>query len=336
VGHLQPAGERREAGVTLSVLAVPRLQNKAEATLDMAARIVRLFTAEFGPCPYREVQLVLLEAAKPGGHSPPGLMLLAQRPVALGPLSINDPANFSDQPGFFLAHELAHQWWGDGVASASYHDRWISEAVAHYAAALWIRHSRGEDAFRTVMREMEKWALDMNDAGAVSLGYRAGHLDGDPKIYRAVVYDKGACVLNTFRRLMGEEAFRSGLTRFQDRYRFAKAGTPQIREALEEASGRDLAPYFEAWIYGTSIPVLSLSSRTQPAPDGGYRTAVHVDALELPGPVPIEITLEREAGRETRIETLSPEGSAWEIDTGYEPRRLRVNEDAGLLARVRE
>jgi hypothetical protein len=336
VGQFAAAGERRESGVTLTALATPRLKGTAASSLDMATRIVRLFTEQFGPCPYHDIQLVLFEAAKPGGHSPPGLTLLAERPLVLGVLHSDDPANFADQPGFFLAHELAHQWWGDGVATASYHDRWISEAAAHYAAALWIRHSRGEDEFRNVMREMERWALDLNDAGAISLGYRVGHLDGDPKLYRAVVYDKGACVLNTLRRLLGDDAFRRGLTRFQERYRFAKAGTPQMRQSLEEAGGRDLTPYFEAWIYGTSVPVLSLSSHTQPAAEGGFRTALRVSAQELPGPVPIEIRLERESGHESRIETLTPEGGSWEFETVYEPRRLRVNQDAGLLARVRE
>jgi aminopeptidase N len=336
VGDLTVGGERRESDVTLTALTVPRLKGTAESSLEMAARIVRLFTEHFGPCPYREIQLVLFEAAKPGGHSPPGLTLLAHRPVALGPLSSDDPANFSDQPGFFLAHEIAHQWWGDGVAAASYHDRWISEAAAHYAAALWIRHSRGEEEFRSVMREMERWALSMNEAGAISLGYRVGHLDGDPKLYRAVVYDKGACVLNTLRRLLGDEAFHRGLTRFQAGHRFAKAGTPHLRKALEEAGGRDLGPYFEAWIYGTSVPVLSLSTHTQPSPSGGFRTALRVEAQELPGPVPLEIRLEKETGHESRVEMLTPPGGSWEFDTVYAPRRLRVNDDAGLLARIRD
>jgi aminopeptidase N len=326
-------GQKRESGVSLTAYTVPLLKADAEETLEMAARIVRLFTEEFGPCPYSDIGLVLIEAAKPGGHSPPGMVLLARRPVVLGSVISNDPANFSDQPGFFLAHELAHQWWGDGVAPASYHDRWISEAVAHYAAALWIRHSRGEDVFRRVMREMERWALDKNEAGPVSLGHRVGHLDGDAQLYRAVVYDKGACVLNMFRLLLGDSAFRHGLTDFQQHFRFLKAGTPDLRRALEEASGLDLAPYFEAWIYGTAVSSLSLAARPQTS-GAGYRTALDIKARQLPGRIPVGVTLEGDGGRDTRVVNVPPEGGHWDIDTAFLPRKVRLNDDAGLLARI--
>ena len=66
-------------------------------------------------------------------------------PVLAGERLPEDPANFSNMPDFFLAHELAHQWWGQGVAPASYREQWLSEAWAQYSAALWVRHRKGEE-----------------------------------------------------------------------------------------------------------------------------------------------------------------------------------------------
>jgi aminopeptidase N len=235
-------------------------------------------------------------------------------------------------PGFFLAHELAHQWWGDGVAGQSYHDRWISEGTAQYAAALWVLRSRGVDAFQDIMRDMADWALRKTEAGPLALGHRIGHLDDDSKLFRAVVYDKGAWVLHMLRGIIGEAAFRAGLVAFQAEHRFQKAGTSDLRRALEKAGGRDLAPYFETWVYRTELPQLSLD-RTQDVVANGFRTTVRVKVRDLPGPVPLQITLRLRDGTQTHIETLTPEGGRWEYVTAAPPRKVEINEDLGLLAR---
>ena len=332
VGRLLEAGRIEESGVTLTAFANARLKNDARSMLEMAGRILRVLVEEFGPSPYDTLQLVLMEAANPGGHSPPGLVLLVRRPLALRAV-YDDPANFVEVPGFFLAHELAHQWWGDGVAGRSYHDRWISEGTAQYAAALWVRRSRGLGEFREVMRDMADWALRKTSAGPLDLGHRVGHLDEDPKLFRAVVYDKGAWVLHMLSGIVGQSAFREGLIAYQRVPRFGKAATTDLRASLEAASGLDLARYFEAWVYGTELPTLSLA-RHQEAVPGGFRTTVTVTARDLPAAVPLQVTL-RLVGDDvqTHAETLGPEGGRWEYVTSAPPRKVEINDDLGLLAR---
>jgi len=323
-----------EAGVTLTAFSTARLKNDARAMLEMAGRVLRMLVGEFGPSPYGALHLVLMEAANPGGHSPPGLVLLVRRPLALRAV-YDDPANFVEVPGFFLAHELAHQWWGDGVSGRSYHDRWISEATAQYAAALWVRHSRGLAEFQDVMRDMADWALRKTEAGPLVLGHRIGHLQEDPKLFRAVVYDKGAWVLHMLRGIVGADAFREGLMAFQTNHRFAKADTADLRAALEAAGGRDLDAYFETWVYRTALPTLSLVHHHDVVA-GGFRTTVIVKARDLPGPVPLQVTLRFLEGAETHVETLLPEGGRWEYVTSAPPRKVEINDDLGLLARRRD
>ena len=256
------------------------------------------------------------------------------RPPVLRARSLpDDPSNFSDLAGFFLAHEAAHQWWGQGTAPANYRERWLSEAWAQYSAALWLRERLGEGAFRSMMDRMARWALRYDAAGPIHLGQRLGHLKQDPRLFRAVVYDKGAWVLHMLRGVVGDEAFFAGARAFLERFRYAKAGTEDLRAALEEASGRDLRPYFESWIYGTGLPVLRWSARTERAA-GGFRTTFEVRPQGLPGPLPLQLAAARTGGREARTVLLGAAGGSWTIDTGQEPRRVTLNDDRGMLARV--
>ena len=77
----------------------------------------------------------------------------------------NDPAAFDRFPDFFLAHELAHQWWGQAVGWRNYHEQWLSEGFAQYFAALYAQHQRGDGVFAGVLRQMRRWAMSESDQG---------------------------------------------------------------------------------------------------------------------------------------------------------------------------
>jgi aminopeptidase N len=207
--------------------------------------------------------------------------------------------------------------------------------MAHYAAALWIRNTLGEDRFREVMGRMARWALRETGEGPLSLGHRLGHLQGDPQVYRAVVYDKGAWVLHMLKAMTGDAAFASALAAVQREHRFGKAGAAQLRAALESASGLDLKPFFAQWVEGTAIPDLQVTRRTAPA-GAGYETAVTVTGRNVPVAMPLEVAVVHAGGREAKRVLLPPEGGTFTIGTAGRPRRVEVNADGGLLARVKE
>ncbi|HSD28797.1 MAG TPA: M1 family aminopeptidase [Vicinamibacteria bacterium] len=335
VGRLADVGLRQEGEQAVRGYSGPRTRGETLAQMQAVQEMLAFYAEKFGPSPYPMLGLVVSEGETPGGHSPPGLVYLQRRPPVLSTRSLpDDPANFSDLPGFFLAHETAHQWWGQGTAPANYRERWLSEAWAQYAAALWLRERVGEGAFRSMMDRMARWALRHDDAGPIHLGQRLGHLKEDPRVFRAIVYDKGAWVLHMLRGLVGDQAFFAGARAFLERHRYAKAGTEDLRAALEEASGRDLRPYFESWIYATGLPTLVWSSRTDRLA-GGIRTTVEVRPQGLPGPLPLHLELTWSGGHEVLSVLLDAAGGSWTIDTAQEPRRVTLNEDRGLLARIR-
>jgi Peptidase family M1 domain len=335
VGRLVPSSQPQAGPPALTAWSTRRLRSEAAPTLATAQEVVTFFAQEFGPCPYSFINLVLTENLTPGGHSPPGLVLVQRRPALSQHQLRDDPANFSDIPGFFLAHELAHQWWGQGVAPKNYRQRWLSEGAAQYAAALWVRKSRGEAAFRGVLKRFAGWAFRNALAGPIDLSYRVGHLRNDPQAYRAVVYDKGAYVLHMLRGLVGDEPFRRALTAFQAGHRYQKAGTEELRVALEEASGKDLRPYFREWVRGTSVPELRLQYRTEPA-GNAFRTTVRVEAAGLPGPVPLLVSLVGLRGRAEHPVVLGREGGVFTLESSERVDRVEINADRGLFARVKE
>ena len=334
VGRLADVGLRQEGEQAVRGFAGPRTRSQTLAEMQAVQDMLAFYERKFGPSPFPRLSLVVAEGETPAGHSPPGLLYLQIRPPVLRGRSLpDDPSNFSDLPGFFLAHEAAHQWWGQGTAPANNRERWLSEAWAQYGAALWLRERLGEDAFRSMMDRMAGWALRFDAAGPIHLGQRLGHLKDDPRIFRAVVYDKGAWVLHMLRGLVGDEAFFGGARAFLERHRYAKAGTEDFRAALEASSGRDLRPYFDRWIYDTGLPSLLWSASTSRTP-AGFRSTFEVRPQGLPGPLPLELAATTADGVEKRPVVLDAAGGSWTIDTRTEPRRLLVNDDRGLLARI--
>ena len=256
-----PVGGRNT--MQLHVDANRRQEARSRDTLVTAAEILRVYADLLNDAPYGALTLAMVEDEFPGGHAPGYFAMINNPPPVTSHSWRNDPAAFQGFPEFFLAHEIAHQWFGQAVGWKNYHEQWLSEGFAQYLAALYAQERRGDNVFRDLLRQFRRWSLSDSDQGPVYLGYRLGHIKGDSRVFRALVYNKGAGVLHMLRRLVGDEAFFSGLRRFYADNRFKKAGTDDLRVAMEAASKRDLNRFFERWIYDNEIPRLRFSSAVE-------------------------------------------------------------------------
>jgi hypothetical protein len=268
VRHGAPAAVS-DGVLRLDMSANPRQEARGKNFQERAASMFQFFSALAGDTPYPSFTLAVTESELPGGHSPAYFAVLSQPPVQSTLSWRNDPVNFDGYPSFFLAHEIAHQWWGQAVGWKNYHEQWISEGFAQYFAAMYAMEERGPDTYISVLRQMRRWAVAHSDQGPISLGYRLGHIRGDSRAFRAVVYNKSAIVLDMLRRLVGDTAFFRGLRRFYFESRFKKAGTDDVRKAFEAESGEELDRFFDGWIFSSDLPAISVQRQIVTGGNGG-------------------------------------------------------------------
>ena len=250
------------AAVSLDVVATPRMTAKGRQLLPRAQSILRFYGATIGEAPYPAFTLAAVDDNLPGGHSPAYFAVLHQ-PLPTTPYSWSaDPVAFDNEyPAFYLAHEIAHQWWGQAVGWKNYHEQWISEGLAQYLAVLYAEADRGPELLRALIADMRESTAPVLRQGPISLGYRLGHIRGEGAVFRAIVYNKTAVVLHMLRRLMGDEPFFAALRQFYQSWRFRKAGTDDFRATFEAHSPVPLTRFIDRWVLGASIPRVRVSGR---------------------------------------------------------------------------
>ncbi len=155
------------------------------------------------------------------------------------------------------AHELAHQWWGDMVTCATWHDIWLNEGFATYSEALWFENRSGEPD-----------AAALEEAMAVR---RPEELDGsvyvwdDSDVFRIFSgnysYRKGGWVLHMLRGVVGTETFFDILAAYRQRFANLTATTADFAEVASEVSGAGLGWFFDEWVYGGGAPAYEFGRR---------------------------------------------------------------------------
>lgn len=177
--------------------------------------------------------------AKTIGQEHAGFALLSE---AHGRRVLADPA---DQA--LIAHEAAHQWWGNAVTCANWNHFWLNEGFANFMAAAYLQHRIGEAAYA---QQVEGWRTRLARLRAEGKDKPLVFPDwnqpsGDD---RAVVYQKGAYVLYLLREQLGERAFWAGIRAYTRSHIGQPVLTTDFQRAMERASGRDLSAFFAEWV----------------------------------------------------------------------------------------
>ena len=152
-----------------------------------------------------------------------------------------------------VIHEIAHQWFGNAVTESDWNDVWLSEGFATYFTLLFIEHAYGRDEFVSGLRDSRRTVLDFC---ANTPDYRVVHenLSDMAQLSNSMTYQKGSWVLHMLRHRMGDDRFWTGIQDYYHRCKDKNASTTDFRLAMERASGLDLAPYFQQWLYRGGVP----------------------------------------------------------------------------------
>ena len=324
--------------LTIDAQGSPKSIEEIEPIITQTADIASFYASLLGDIPYPTLTVALTDSRLPGGHSPAYFAVMNHelpRPPGIMVSWRTDPVSFSSYPSFFLAHEIAHQWWGQAVGWKNYHEQWLSEGLAQYFAALYAEQEEGPKAFTDIIRQMRRWAMRNSDKGPVYLGYRLGHLKAETRVFRALVYNKGAMVLHMLRGLVGDDAFFAGLRRFYHQWRFQRAGTDALQLAFEIESGRSLGRFFDRWIHDTALPELQFSSDTETTANGEEIVLRFEQLTERLFDLPVRVDLAYRSGEEdTVVVPVRDRVTEVRVPARGRLRRVGVNRDGMALATI--
>lgn len=198
-----------------------------------------------------------------------------------------------------VAHETAHQWFGDAVTEGRWADLWLSEGFATYFDYLWTEHTDGVAAFRT------RLATSRNTVLRDSVAQRRPVLDTLQtdlmKLINRNSYHKGGWVLHQLRRQVGDSAFFRGLRLYYRAHRHGNALTADVRRAVEQASGQRLGWFFEQWLRRPGTPNLQVRWQQQ-----GRRLTLEVQQSGQPYRLPLSFDALDAAGHPARYTVQVP------------------------------
>jgi len=158
-----------------------------------------------------------------------------------------------------IAHELAHQWFGDKITCGSWQDIWLNEGFATYLAALIIEELDGEASFKSWRSDKVSFVTSAPDG---SVYVPAQDTLSVSRVFNSrLSYNKGALVLHMLRKKLGDALFYESLQDYliHPELAFNYAKTPDLQAVMENTSGEDLTEFFNDWVYGEGYPSYHLS-----------------------------------------------------------------------------
>ena len=154
-----------------------------------------------------------------------------------------------------IAHELAHQWWGDLVTCRHWSEGWLNEGFATYSEIIWLEKDAGQDAADYARLE-QMVAYQIEDGRDYRRPIVETRYRYPSDVFDRHLYEKGAIVLHMLRAYLGDAAWRRSLKRYVTRHAFGPVETSDLRRACEEETGHNLTWFFDQWVDAAGHPEL--------------------------------------------------------------------------------
>lgn len=226
IDQLRFTSEPGPRGITIRNAIPEGMTDAAVQDFAPQAEMLGFFSTIFGPYPFDAYGAVL--APDLGG-----LAIETQTLSLFDERSIDGTGRAEST----IAHELAHQWFGDSVSVASWRDIWLNEGFATYAEWLWSEHAHATTAAAIAADVSSRSGLDVNLSDP-----------GLEQLFAPAVYQKGALALQALRETLGDDAFFRVLSSYATRYRGANASIADFEAEAQQVSGVDLTDFFAAWL----------------------------------------------------------------------------------------
>lgn len=289
----------------------------ARQELPKTVPMLEIFSRMYGPYPFLQEKY---------GHSQFG------RGGAMEHQTMTSTTTFDED---VLAHELAHQWFGDLITCRTWQDLWLNEGFATYSESLYREARYGTSEYRRMIRGRMTSALNAQGSLFVTDTTTVANLFATSRVYA-----KGAWVLHMLRRVMGDSSFFRAVRQYaaDPRFRYGTAATADFQGICEGVSGTSLAWFFNQWIYGENYPRYTLRWSARPAGDRVMISGQLEQETRTSTPsffvMPVDVRFTSGSGDTTVIIRSDQRSTIFSLDLPFTPTRAEVDPDLWILREV--
>ncbi len=252
----------QKAQIPITFYSRPPDTAKITGTFIHLKQILQVFEIHFGPYPFERVGYT----ASPGG-------LGAMEHASNITYPFSGWTGNTEKEGWY-AHELSHMWFGNQVTCASAEDMWLNEGWAVWCESLYRERIYGRQAYKDNMRTKLREVLQ--SAHETDGGYFAVYGIPQTITYGSTVYQKGGQVAHTLRGYMGDSLFFGGIKAYLQKYAYNYASTFDLRDFLSAYSGKNMKPFFDAWVFEPGFPHFSIDSMVSTQSASGFDVTIFV------------------------------------------------------------
>lgn len=231
-----------------------------------------------------------------------------------------------------VIHEIAHQWFGNSVTEKDWDEVWLSEGFATYFTLLFIEHQYGRDEFLEGLRSSKK---SVDAFYQKNPGYRLIHdnLKDMNDVTTSQIYQKGSWTLHMLRGVVGTENFWKGIKLYYGKYRDSHATVADFRRAMEEVSGKDLAVFFDQWLYKPGTLKYSGTWRFDP---NRNQVTIKLDQIQTDGSffkMPVEIAVYYPGVARPQVQTVQADSrsNVFSINVMGDPDKVVLDPNMWIM-----
>lgn len=301
----------------------------APTIVDMAKEMLAFYGTHYVPFPWSGINIVQNANSLGGGYAPlSGVFML--RNV----FGAKKGSGYWNTTNELLAHELAHQWWGNLARPHGSGDVSLSEAMAEVSSCLWTEKRLGTR--RQIVGDNLSYMY--NVPASVDMPLASPYVYGSPR-YVQIVYHKGAVVFDMLRIELGEQGFLDGISHYAKAFDRDYASIVDMQAALEAATGRDLGWYFKQWFLSKGAIHVQLAGRVEPLSAGKWRFRLRTATLGYSAmrfKLPLRVYFVDGSEEDVFMDVIPEPGSSIavaEIEFDKQPRAVRPDLGRRLLRR---
>ena len=253
IGEFEEIKARTGTHLPVTYYTYPGTERDARRLFGKTPEMIRHFSKLFGyEYPYPKYAQVVVDDFVFGAMENTSVTTCTDR--CLHDATTELDFNYHD----IVAHELAHQWWGDLLTPKSWKHTWLKESFATYAEALWLEHVKGETEARfNLIQDANVYLMEDRDRYRRPIVY--DQYDFSVEIYDRHTYQKGGIVLGMLRYVLGTEDFFRTLAHFAHKHEWQSVETNDFKVAIEEVTGQNLDWFFDEWLDGRGYPEFEVS-----------------------------------------------------------------------------